>query len=88
MINAFGSTFQSEFESEIHEVTTQQGLSPRGRKEVRQYNKSQKAHLLIQADPTQGHEVNVFNYQYIMLQCKEHQHPRLFGKTPKSQENA
>ncbi|TMW81051.1 hypothetical protein EJD97_012425, partial [Solanum chilense] len=38
LINAFGSTFQSEFESEIHEVTTQQGLSPRGRKEVRQYN--------------------------------------------------
>ena len=38
LINAFGSTFQSEFESKIHEVTTPQGLSPRGRKEVRQYN--------------------------------------------------
>ena len=38
LINAFGSTFQGEFKSKTHEVTTQQGLSPRGRKEVRQYN--------------------------------------------------
>ena len=38
LINAFGSTFQGEFKSKTHEVTTQQGLSPRGRKEVRLYN--------------------------------------------------
>jgi len=40
LIKAFGSTFRSEFQAEIQEVADQQGLSPRGRKQVRQLIKS------------------------------------------------
>uniref|UniRef100_M1DRJ2 Uncharacterized protein n=1 Tax=Solanum tuberosum TaxID=4113 RepID=M1DRJ2_SOLTU len=39
LIKAFGSTFQSEFQEEIEEVTNQQGLSPRGRKQMKLHNK-------------------------------------------------
>ncbi|KAG5616052.1 hypothetical protein H5410_015876 [Solanum commersonii] len=40
LIKAFGSTFRSEFQAEIQEVEDQQGLSPRGRKQVRRLIKS------------------------------------------------
>ncbi|WMV45632.1 hypothetical protein MTR67_039017 [Solanum verrucosum] len=40
LIKAFGSTFRSEFKAKIQEVADQQGLSPRGRKQVRQLIKS------------------------------------------------
>ncbi|WMV50120.1 hypothetical protein MTR67_043505 [Solanum verrucosum] len=40
LIKAFGSTFRSAFQAEIQEVADQQGLSPRGRKQVRQLIKS------------------------------------------------
>ena len=40
LIKALGSTIQSEFEFEIHKTTNKQGLSKKGRKEIRQYNNS------------------------------------------------
>uniref|UniRef100_M0ZKJ1 Uncharacterized protein n=1 Tax=Solanum tuberosum TaxID=4113 RepID=M0ZKJ1_SOLTU len=40
LIKAFGSTFQSEYQDEVQEVTGKQGLSPKGRKETRQTIKS------------------------------------------------
>ncbi|KAG5568531.1 hypothetical protein H5410_064455 [Solanum commersonii] len=40
LIKAFGSTFHTEYQEEVQEVTGKQGLSPRGRKETRQTTKS------------------------------------------------
>ncbi|KAH0652752.1 hypothetical protein KY289_030430 [Solanum tuberosum] len=39
IIKEFGSTFQSEFQEEIQEVTDQQGLSPRGGKQTQHQTK-------------------------------------------------
>lgn len=64
MIKAFGFTFHSELRAEIQQVADNHGLSPRGRKRVRQLIITTfEAHMLMLEDPIPVQEVRIVNDQ-------------------------
>jgi len=54
LIKAFGSTFHTEYQEEVQEITGKQGLSPRGRKETRQTTKSNSTSATISRPNTRA----------------------------------
>lgn len=70
LIKALGSTFQSEFQTKIQEVTNQYGLSPRGRKKVRlNLNTVTTSTSANVSRPNTRSRSKVINDQYNMLEC-------------------
>ncbi|XP_049368158.1 uncharacterized protein LOC125833012 [Solanum verrucosum] len=78
LIKAFGSTFHTEYQEEVQEVTGKQGLSPRGRKETRQTTKSNSASATISRPNTRAKsrdssQINSYRIQLNM--DKAHSNP-------------